>query len=63
MRENQRLLSDALLALPQPIVLTLTETALVGGGADGGVRPPACECHPDRSGNLVCKDANGRTCG
>ncbi len=31
----------------------------------GGTEPlkPACECHTDRNNNLVCQDANGRTCG
>lgn len=51
--------------LLQPIVLTPTEAAFVGGGdgPDGGALPPACECHTDRNNNLVCTDANGRKCG
>lgn len=45
--------------------LSLEDLEFVSGGQDGGAPPPpppACECHPDRNGNLVCKDANGRKC-
>jgi len=48
---------------PAVSALSLEDLELVSGcGEDGGVPPPACECHTDRSGNLVCKDANGRKC-
>jgi hypothetical protein len=38
------------------------ELELVSGGANGALQP-ACVCKPDRSGNLVCTNANDRVCG
>jgi hypothetical protein len=42
--------------------LSLEDLEFVSGG-DKAPPPPACECHTDRNNNLVCQDANGRTCG
>jgi hypothetical protein len=39
------------------------EFVSAGDGTNPPPPPPACECHTDRNNNLVCQDANGRTCG